>query len=122
MLTQTVVDADDPAFEHPTKPIGSAFSADGSRTSDGGGTAGAWSRRPGAGIGASCRRPSRCGIVEARAIKVLLDAGFVVVAAGGGGIPVVEEAPGVYRGVEAVIDKDLASALPGCQPRACHCW
>ena len=40
----------------------------------------------------------------------MLDAGFVVVAAGGGGIPVVEDAPGVYRGVEAVIDKDLASA------------
>ena len=40
----------------------------------------------------------------------MLDAGFVVVAAGGGGIPVIEDEPGVYRGVEAVIDKDLASA------------
>jgi carbamate kinase len=53
-------------------------------------------------------RPVR--IVEAAAIRALLEAGFVVVAAGGGGIPVVEQAPGVYSGVDAVIDKDLASA------------
>jgi carbamate kinase len=53
-------------------------------------------------------RPVR--IVEAGAIQALLEAGFVVVAAGGGGIPVVEDAPGVFRGVEAVVDKDLASA------------
>jgi len=51
--------------------------------------------------------------VEVPAIRVLLDAGFVVIAAGGGGIPVAESAPGVYRGVEAVVDKDLASALLG---------
>jgi carbamate kinase len=50
-------------------------------------------------------------IVEAGAIRVLLDSGFVVIACGGGGIPVTEEAAGVYRGVEAVVDKDLASAL-----------
>jgi carbamate kinase len=50
-------------------------------------------------------------IVETRAIQALLHAGLVVVAAGGGGIPVAEVAPGQYRGVEAVIDKDLASAF-----------
>jgi carbamate kinase len=54
--------------------------------------------------------PTPVRIVETQAIRGLLEAGFVVVAAGGGGIPVVETAPGVYRGVEAVIDKDLASA------------
>lgn len=109
VLTQTVVDASDPAFDHPTKPIGSAFSAE---------EAGERRRRDGWTIvedaGRGYRRvvpsPKPVGIVEAGAIKVLLDAGFVVVAAGGGGIPVVEDAPGVYRGVEAVIDKDLASA------------
>ena len=54
--------------------------------------------------------PAPVRIVETAAIRALLDAGFVVVAAGGGGIPVVETNPGVYVGVEAVIDKDLASA------------
>jgi carbamate kinase len=109
VLTQTVVDANDPAFKRPTKPIGSAFSAEEAaerRRRDG------WSTVEDAGRG--YRRvvpsPKPVRIVEARAIKVLLDAGFVVVAAGGGGIPVVEDEPGMYRGVEAVIDKDLASA------------
>jgi carbamate kinase len=109
VLTQTVVDALDPAFTHPTKPIGSAFSAkeaDERRTRDG------WSVVEDAGRG--YRRvvpsPKPVRIVEAGAIKALLDDGFVVVAAGGGGIPVVEDTPGVYRGVEAVVDKDLASA------------
>ncbi len=109
VLTQTVVDARDPAFTHPTKPIGSAFSAEEAverRSRDG------WSMVEDAGRG--YRRvvpsPKPVRIVEAVAIKTLLDNGFVVVAAGGGGIPVVEDAPGVYRGVEAVVDKDLASA------------
>src|SRR5579859_5300442 len=109
VLTQTVVDANDPAFHHPTKPIGSAFSSDEAevrRRRDG------WSmvEESGRGYRRVVPSPKPVGILEARAIKLLLDAGFVVVAAGGGGIPVVEEAPGVYRGVEAVIDKDLASA------------
>jgi carbamate kinase len=55
--------------------------------------------------------PTPARIVEAGAIRTLVEAGYVVIGCGGGGIPVVEEAPGVYRGVEAVIDKDLASAL-----------
>ena len=54
-------------------------------------------------------RPVR--IVESAQIRSLVDAGFVVIAVGGGGIPVVEPTPGTYRGVEAVIDKDRASAL-----------
>jgi carbamate kinase len=109
VLTQTVVDAADPAFQHPTKPIGSACSfeqAEQHRLRDG------WHMVEDAGRG--YRRvvpsPKPVRIVEIRAIQALLDAGMVVVAAGGGGIPVVEQAPGVYRGVEAVIDKDLASA------------
>ena len=109
VLTQTVVDPGDAAFTHPTKPIGSAFSAeeaDERRRHDG------WHMMEDAGRGyrrvVPSPRPVR--IVEASAIKALLEGGFVVVAAGGGGIPVIEEAPGVYRGVEAVVDKDLASA------------
>jgi carbamate kinase len=110
LLTQTVVDADDPAFAAPAKPIGAFFSAEDAqlhRTRD------RWVMVEDAGRGyrrvVASPRPRR--IVEATAIQALLDAGFVVIAAGGGGIPVVETAPGVYRGVEAVVDKDLASAL-----------
>ena len=109
ILTQTVVDKGDPAFARPTKPIGPAFSAadaDERRANEG------WPMVEDAGRGyrrvVPSPRPVR--IVETDAVRSLLDAGFVVVAAGGGGIPVVETAPGVYAGVEAVIDKDLASA------------
>jgi carbamate kinase len=109
VLTQTVVDPTDPAFRTPTKPIGGAFSteeADKRRAANG------WTMVEDAGRG--YRRvvpsPRPVHIVETPAVKALLDAGQVVIAAGGGGIPVVEVAPGEYRGVEAVIDKDLASA------------
>ena len=110
LLTQTVVDPDDPAFQEPQKPIGAFFTvaeAEIHRTRD------RWVMVEDAGRGyrrvVASPRPRR--IVETAAIRTLLDAGFVVVAAGGGGIPVVETAPGVYKGVEAVVDKDLASAL-----------
>ena len=109
LLTQTVVDVDDPAFRKPTKPIGPAFSereAIERREADG------WTMVEDSGRG--YRRvvpsPKPVRIIETRAIQALLGAGQVVVAAGGGGIPVVEVQPGTYRGVEAVIDKDLASA------------
>ena len=109
LLTQTVVDVDDPAFRKPTKPIGPAFSereANERREADG------WTMVEDSGRG--YRRvvpsPKPVRIIETRAIQALLGAGQVVVAAGGGGIPVVEVQPGTYRGVEAVIDKDLASA------------
>jgi carbamate kinase len=110
VLTQTVVDPHDPAFARPTKPIGSAYSVEEAaerRARDG------WSmvEEAGRGFRRVVASPVPIRIVETHAIGSLLDAGFVVVAAGGGGIPVVEEAPGLYRGVEAVIDKDLASAF-----------
>ena len=109
LLTQTVVDTDDPAFHHPTKPSGPAFTAaeaDERKRVDG------WTMVEDAGRGyrrvVPSPRPVR--IVETPAVRALLEAGMVVVAAGGGGIPVIEDGAGVYRGVEAVIDKDLASA------------
>jgi carbamate kinase len=109
VLTQTVVDPDDPAFKKPTKPIGPMFSAEEAHERA---QADGWTMVEDAGRGyrrvVPSPRPVR--IVETRAIQALLEAGLVVVAAGGGGIPVVEDAPGIYRGVEAVIDKDLASA------------
>jgi carbamate kinase len=109
VLTQTVVDAGDAAFRCPSKPIGAACSAEDAerhRQRDG------WQMVEDAGRGyrrvVPSPRPVR--IVELEAIRALLEAGLVVVAAGGGGIPVVEDEPGRYHGVEAVIDKDLASA------------
>jgi carbamate kinase len=109
LLTQTVVDPADPAFAHPTKPIGRAYTkeeADEHR-------AAGWSMVE--EIGRGYRRvvpsPRPLRIVETEAVRALVGAGFVVLAGGGGGIPVVEEAPGCYRGVEAVVDKDFASAL-----------
>jgi carbamate kinase len=110
VITQTVVDPDDPAFGHPTKPIGPAFSAaeaERLRREEG------WVMVEDAGRGyrrvVASPRPKR--IVEAGAIRTLVEAGYVVIACGGGGIPVVETEPGVYQGVEAVVDKDFASAL-----------
>ncbi len=110
VVTQVEVDPDDPAFEHPSKPIGSFLSEEEAkqrRDEEG------WVVVEDADRG--WRRvvpsPDPKRIVEIEAIRTLLDAGFVVVAVGGGGIPVVRDEGGDLRGVAAVIDKDLASAL-----------
>jgi len=110
LLTQTVVDPKDPAFEYPSKPIGGGYSPEEAalhRRRD------CWVMVEDAGRGyrrlVPSPRPVR--IVEAGAIDALLQAGFIVIACGGGGIPVVEEGPGVYRGIEAVVDKDFASGF-----------
>src|SRR3990172_7945285 len=110
IVTQVVVDRADPAFARPTKPVGSFLSreeAESFRRERG------WTVADDAGRG--FRRvvpsPRPLAIVEAEAIRRVLDAGVVVIAAGGGGVPVAEEADGSLRGVDAVIDKDLASAL-----------
>ncbi len=110
MLTHTVVDADDPAFMTPTKPIGSFYEEPVARqlAEDNGWVVAEDSGRGWRRLVAS---PQPVRILEHNAIDTLVGAGFLVVAAGGGGIPVVEEADGRLRGVEAVIDKDFASAL-----------
>jgi carbamate kinase len=109
VLTQTVVDADDPAFSNPSKPIGPFYTSDEAhrKEADEG-----WSVVEDAKRGWRRVVPSPMPkrIVEADAIKALLDYGCVVIGVGGGGIPVVEE-HGELRGVEAVIDKDHASRL-----------
>jgi carbamate kinase len=109
LLTRVVVDADDPAFSDPSKFIGPVYTE---------GEARSLARRHGWAVkrdGENWRRvvpsPLPQRIVQLHAIEHLVDAGFLVVCAGGGGIPVVEDARGHHRGVEAVIDKDLASAL-----------
>ena len=104
------VDRDDPAFENPSKPIGSFMDEEEAQVrveQDN------WTVFEDAGRG--WRRvvpsPKPQAIVELQAIRKLLDAGIVTIAVGGGGIPVVENAEGDLRGVAAVIDKDFASSL-----------
>jgi carbamate kinase len=110
IITQSVVDLNDPAFQHPNKPIGSFLTEAKARAlakSQG------WTIEEDAGRGwrrtVASPRPLR--IVETEVIRALLHAGAVVVAAGGGGIPVALQADGKLVGVEAVVDKDLASGL-----------
>jgi carbamate kinase len=109
VLTHTVVDANDPAFSQPTKPIGPFYTEAEAATKR---KRNGWQMIEDSGRG--YRRvvpsPKPLRIVESAQIRALVDAGFVVVAVGGGGIPIVETKRG-YEGVEAVIDKDRASAL-----------
>ena len=109
VVTQVVVDADDPAFQRPTKPIGVFYTkAQAQRMAREHG----WNVVEDAGRGwrrvVPSPRPVR--VVEAQLIRSLVEVGMIPVAAGGGGIPVVETADGI-RGVEAVIEKDLATAV-----------
>ncbi len=110
IVTQVEVSPDDPAFDAPSKPIGSFMTeAEASRRQEEEG----WVVREDAGRGwrrvVASPRPLR--IVEEAAIRALVEGGFVVVTVGGGGIPVVRDPDGGWRGVAAVIDKDLASSL-----------
>ena len=109
LLTQVVVDAGDPAFGAPTKPIGPVYEAARGRAlaSERG-----WTLAPdGPGWRRVVPSPEPRRIVELSAIRTLVDAGVVVTCAGGGGVPVIEDPDGRLAGVEAVIDKDLAAAL-----------
>lgn len=109
VVTQIVVDKNDPAFKNPTKPIGSFYEAEEAKTRKAQG----WDMVEDAGRG--YRRvvasPMPKEIVEEDAIKTLIANNFIVVCAGGGGIPVVRDDKGFLKGVPAVIDKDYASAL-----------
>ncbi|MGH7121422.1 MAG: carbamate kinase [Acetobacteraceae bacterium] len=110
VVTQTLVDPNDPAFAEPTKPIGSQMDEERAKALA---AEQGWTVKEDAGRGwrrvVASPRP-QC-IVDYRAIAHLAESGFVVIACGGGGIPVVEDADGRLNGVEAVIDKDLASSL-----------
>ena len=109
LLTQVVVDPKDPAFEKPTKFVGPVYDREeAERRAEGAG----WSIAP---DGDKWRRvvasPKPLEIPDMRVLKLLLDQGVVVVCAGGGGIPVLRREDGSMVGIEAVIDKDAASAL-----------
>ena len=109
LLTQVVVNPNDPAFRNPDKPIGPSYSVDEARRL---GESRAWHM---AAEGKQWRRvvasPEPLRVLELPAIRLLLHAGAIVVCAGGGGIPVIVTKGGALQGVEAVIDKDLSAAL-----------
>ena len=111
VVTQVVVDPDDPAFGSPTKPVGPMYEAEQEVIVK---RAKGWSmaRDPRGGWRRLVPSPRPLEIVEKDLIRRLLATGdaSVLIAAGGGGIPVIRHRSG-YRGVEAVIDKDLASAV-----------
>jgi len=117
VVTQVLVDKNDPAFKNPTKPIGSFMpkeEADKRVASEG------WNVKEDAGRGyrrvVASPMPKR--IIEIDAIKKLVDSNFLVVAVGGGGIPVLEDEKGNLKGTAAVIDKDFASALLAAEVKA----
>lgn len=110
LLTMVEVDPNDPAFEHPTKPIGPMYDAE---TAHQLAAEKGWTIAPdGSGFRRVVASPMPQRIFEIRPIRTLLEAGVIVICAGGGGIPTAfDPTKKVLRGVEAVIDKDLASAL-----------
>jgi carbamate kinase len=112
VVTQVLVDPDDPAFENPTKPIGPFYDEEQAgllRDENG------WTVVKDAGRG--WRRvvpsPSPREVIEWEAIRILVKGGVLTIATGGGGVPVIRDANGFLSGVDAVIDKDRASALLG---------
>ncbi|MGE0219210.1 carbamate kinase [Mycolicibacterium sp.] len=109
VLTMIEVDGDDPAFEHPTKPIGPVYDEQTAQRMQ---AANGWTFAP---DGAHFRRviasPEPKRIFEIGPIRTLVEHGVTVICAGGGGIPTRYDQHGKLHGVEAVIDKDLASAL-----------
>ena len=110
ILTQVIVNPDDDAFQHPTKPIGPYYTeAEAEAVRGRGFHLAAFSGR---GLRRVVPSPKPCEILEAELIENLLRSKAVVVAAGGGGIPVVRKGNQLH-GVEAVVDKDLTSALLG---------
>jgi len=110
VVTQTVVSRDDPGFKNPSKPIGS-FRDEATAKEHAAKQGWVVVEDAGRGWRRVVASPVPLRIVEAAQIRTLIDAGFVVVGVGGGGIPVIENPDGTLEGVEAVIDKDFGSAL-----------
>jgi carbamate kinase len=110
IITQTLVDKNDPAFKNPSKPIGGFMEEVEAKRRE---KQMGWSVVEDAGRG--WRRvvpsPQPKEIVELDSVRTLIEAGVIVITVGGGGIPVVDAGDGEYRGIAAVIDKDFASSL-----------
>lgn len=110
VVTRTVVDIDDPGFAKPSKPIGRHLPREQTERLIALGQT--WQDRGAKGWRRVVASPEPLTVLDAGTVRTLLDAGYVVIAAGGGGIPVVADGGG-WRGVEAVIDKDLTAAILG---------
>jgi carbamate kinase len=104
LLSYVLVNRDDPAFLKPSKPVGPAFSEDSASSLP------YPTVRTAKGFRRVVASPEPLTIVEKREIKRLIDLGFIVIACGGGGIPVIRQRRG-FHGIDAVIDKDLASSV-----------
>lgn len=110
VVTKVIVDRDDPSFQNPTKPIGSFMSEQEALAHK---TEMNWQIMEDAGRGFRRVVPSPIPreIVELDVIRLLVESGYIVIAAGGGGIPVIRNEQGDLEGIEAVIDKDMGSSL-----------
>ncbi|HPO27619.1 MAG TPA: carbamate kinase [Petrotogaceae bacterium] len=110
VVSQVVVDENDDGFKNPSKPVGPFYSAEYANKMH---TEKGWTVKEDSGRGWRKVVPSPIpeDVIEKDAIKNLIEKDYIVVAAGGGGIPVVRQSNGMLKGVEAVIDKDRASAL-----------
>ncbi|CAM3267679.1 carbamate kinase [Streptococcus pluranimalium] len=108
VITQVIVDKNDPAFDNLSKPIGPFYTEEEAKTEEER-TGATFKEDAGRGWRKVVASPKPINIKEIETIRTLLNSGSVVIAAGGGGIPVVEDEQGQLTGVEAVIDKDFAS-------------
>ena len=109
IINQTLVQAADPAFANPTKFVGEMYNREQAQRMA---AERGWAVKPdGDGWRRVVGSPRPQRVVETRLIRLLLESGAVVVCAGGGGVPVVRDTDGRLRGVEAVVDKDLTSAV-----------
>ncbi|MED1798003.1 carbamate kinase [Brevibacillus porteri] len=111
VITQVEVSKDDPNFENPTKPVGSFFTLEQAEEMRKERPDWVFIEDSGRGYRRVVPSPKPIDIVEKDAIKSLIEAGYVVVAVGGGGIPVVKTGENTYDGIDAVIDKDFATSL-----------
>lgn len=111
VITQVEVSPDDPNFKNPTKPVGSFFTLEQAEEMKREHPDWIFIEDSGRGYRRVVASPKPINIVEKDAIKTLIEAGFVVVAVGGGGIPVVKAETSSYVGIDAVIDKDFATSL-----------
>lgn len=110
MVTQMEVDPADPAFHSPTKPIGAYYTKEQAEALMRENPNSVYKEDAGRGYRKVVPSPKPVDIVEKDSILNLLDNEFIVIACGGGGIPVIKRGEGIYEGVDAVIDKDFASA------------
>lgn len=111
LITQIEVDPNDEAFHHPTKPVGGYYTEPQAKKIMIENPEIVMGEDSGRGYRRLVPSPRPVDIIEKDSVLNLLDNEFVVIACGGGGIPVIKKSEGIYEGVDAVIDKDFASAL-----------